>query len=115
MGVKGFYMAVKQTGMSVAMDTASMPSRPLGQIPAHLLTLNEKGGNNMNALLGWLDEHYCYVCEEPLNINEEHLEFSKRVSSMYCSLCGRIYELEIPTTGNELPSLQMIGFGGEWE
>jgi len=90
----------------VALDMASMPSRPL-------LIDHEKGGINMNGLLGWLDEHYCYVCEELLNINEEHMEFAKKISTLVCPKCNRMYELELPITGDDNIYLRMIGYSGE--
>jgi hypothetical protein len=54
----------------------------------------------MNAVLGRDDEQYCFVCEEPLYINEEHLSFITKVSNLGCSKCGRMYELEFPISGD---------------
>lgn len=69
----------------------------------------------MNVMLGQVDEYYCDVCEEPLGIEEEHMEFTKKISSLWCKICGRMYELEFPVTGTDHPQLRMIGYGGEWE
>ena len=67
----------------------------------------------MSVLLGQVDEHYCYVCEEPLDISEEHMEFAMKVSNLRCRKCGRMYELEFPITGDGHPRIRMIGYGGE--
>ena len=69
----------------------------------------------MSALLGQVNEHYCYVCEEPLDISEEHMEFATKISSLHCRYCGRMYEVEFPITGAGHPSIRLVGYGGEWE
>ncbi len=69
----------------------------------------------MSAALGQYDEHYCFVCEEPLIIGNERLEFAMRVTDLHCTLCGRLYEFEFPITGPGAARLRMVGFGGEWD
>ncbi len=68
----------------------------------------------MNVFIGQADEHYCFLCEEPLDISEEYMESTTKVSCLHCRHCGRMYEVEFPITGVGHPTIRMTGYGGEW-